>query len=190
MKRINFCSTRNHYIGNLNWYFFSKGTVVYLPMAAPKRVMASDLVQFIQELTNWEPRPYPLICLAKHELVCKLGMAFYVDIWPCCNAVVAIATSCCKNLNSHETVLVDARNYEKLFVLLQQAPIDWNKQFYFALLYKNVFEVCEKVGNTFGIAEGTDPGYTMLQKAPNDIPDVRYQMGTQWVNSRLRTSLL
>ena len=66
-------------------------------------------------------------------------MAFYVDAWPSCKATRAIAISSCKDMHLQETVYVDARNYEKLFLLRQHVPIDWNN-FHLRFFMKTSFQ--------------------------------------------------
>ena len=50
-------------------------------MAAPIHLKSSELDKLVQELSNWKPKPQPLVCLAKHELACKIPGHVAKQLW-------------------------------------------------------------------------------------------------------------
>ena len=42
------------------------------------RLKTNTLENFALELSKWNPKLYPLVYVAKHELKCQIGMEFYV----------------------------------------------------------------------------------------------------------------
>ena len=80
-------------------------------MSEPIRLSSKEISELVVELSCWKPVPYPLVYVAKHELECGVGMAFYVDKWPPCHIAIVIPTSACDFPFLQKAVFLDVKDY-------------------------------------------------------------------------------
>ena len=142
----------------------------------------NQLEDLVLELKKWSPIPYPLVYVAKHELQCHVGMLFFVDTWPSCNAIVAIPSATCDFPFMEKAVFLDAKDPEKLLDILRGVPIDWTKDFYFSAIYEYLRPVCEKASQEHGTLFGDILEHTMVQKESTNLKSTAilgdYKIGT------------
>ena len=124
----------------------------------------NQLEDFALELSKWNPIPYPLVYVAKHELKCRIGMEFYVDQWPSCSAAVIIPSADCNFPFMKKAILLDAKDSEKLLDLLNEVPIDWTTDFYFSAIFQPQRPICERASAIHGTLFGDILEHTMVQK--------------------------
>ena len=146
-------------------------------MSEPVLLEMQVLRDLVAELSCWTPIPYTLVYLAKHEPECSPGMAFYVDKWPSCSAVVAVPSSACEFPFLQKAVFLDAKDGDQLQKLLSKVPIDWSKDFYFSAIYQHLRAICDRMSQKYGSLHDDIPEHTMVQKPEYTIPDAEVPDG-------------
>ncbi len=141
-------------------------------MCQPVRLTRGQVTDLAVELSTWNPVPYSLEYVAKHELQCDTGMAFFVDTWPGCNAAAAMATSTCKLQFLQSALYIDAKDPDIFREFFSKIPVDWSKEFFFAAVHQKHYEACRQVSSRFGSVGGEIPELTMVQVRQNAVPDV------------------
>ena len=116
------------------------------------------------ELSKWNPKLYPLVYVAKHELKCQIGMEFYVDQWSSCSAAVIIPSAACNFPFMKKAVFLDAQDPEQLLDLLNEVPIDWTTDFHFSVIFQHLRPICKRASAIHGTMFGDILEHTMVQK--------------------------
>ena len=131
-----------------------------------------QLGNLVKELSCWNPVPYPLLYVAKHELQCQIGLMFFVDTWPSATAIVVVSSHICEFPYMKKSVFLDAKDPSKLLDLLIKVPIDWTNDFHFTAIPQRLSSVCEEVCTKHGILYGHICQRTMVQQPKNGSDDI------------------